>query len=48
MFAVSRKGSLSHVMTYLHAQQSSWNPRNWDRTGSSLLEVWRGVGGVCV
>jgi ABC-type nitrate/sulfonate/bicarbonate transport system substrate-binding protein len=33
VFAVSRKGSLSHVMTYLHAQQGGWNPRNWDRTG---------------
>ena len=33
VFAVSRKGSLSHVMTYLHSQQHSWNPRNWDRTG---------------
>jgi hypothetical protein len=36
VFAVSRKGSLSHVMTYLHSQHQSWNPRNWDRTGLSL------------
>ena len=33
VFAVSRKGSLSHIMTYLYAQQDGWNPRNWDRTG---------------
>ena len=38
VFAVSRKGSLSHVMTYLHAQQDGWNPRNWDRTGLSLVD----------
>jgi predicted esterase len=37
VFAVSRKGSLSHIMTYLHAQQGGWNPRNWDRTGSSFV-----------
>ena len=40
VFAVSRKGSLSHIMTYLYAQQDCWNPRNWDRTGlesASLL-----------
>ena len=34
VFAISRKCSLSHVMTYLHAQQQEWNPRSWDRTGS--------------
>eukprot|EP00960_Hanusia_phi_P040611 754563-Hanusia_phi.AAC.4 len=39
VFAISRKGSLSHVMTYLHATQSNWNPKNWDRTRASLLEV---------
>ena len=46
IFAVSRKGSLSHVMTYLHSQQASWNPRNWDRTGSMLLEVGNLAGAV--
>ena len=39
IFAISRKGSLSHVMTYLHATQSNWNPKNWDKTRASLLEV---------
>ena len=28
VFAISRKCSLSHVMTYLHAQQQEWNPRS--------------------
>ena len=38
-FAISRRASLSHVMTYLHATQSGWNPREWDATKSSLVEV---------
>lgn len=38
-FAISRRSSLSHVMTYLHATQSGWNPREWDATKSSLVEV---------
>ncbi len=48
VFAVSRKGSLSHVMTYLHAQQGSWNPRNWDRTGLSHVACSRPCVSPCL